>query len=196
MSSTIRTATVNRKTGETDISLTLNLCEGELNIQSGIGFFNHMLTLLCVHGGLSLNLKAAGDLDVDCHHTVEDIGIALGAAFREALGDCKGIRRYGDIILPMDEALVLIALDISGRAYLNAQLELNAKKVGNFDTELIEEFLLAFCRSLGLTLHVKQLSGTNAHHISEAVFKGLGRALKQAVAIEGDAIPSSKGVLF
>ncbi len=195
----MRTSTVTRKTAETDIGLTLNLDgAGKNKIATGIGFLDHMLTLFARHGNFDLDVSCNGDLAVDCHHSVEDIGICLGAAFREALGDKRGISRYGSFLLPMDEALVLIALDISGRAHLSYGLVIPTQKVGEFDTELVEEFLLGFCRSMGLTLHVKQLAGTNSHHIIEAAFKGLGRALKQAVAVDtdhADEIPSTKGVL-
>ncbi len=195
----MRTSAITRKTAETDIALSLNLSGAGKSVPAtGIGFLDHMLTLFARHGGFDLDISCKGDLAVDGHHTVEDIGICLGTAFREALGDKRGITRYGSFLLPMDEALVLVALDISGRAHLSYGLSIPAQKVGAFDTELVEEFLLGFCRSMGLTLHVKQLAGTNSHHIIEAVFKGLGRALKQAVAINADhadEIPSTKGIL-
>lgn len=195
----MRTSTITRKTKETDIALCLNLDgTGKSSLVTGIGFLDHMLTLFASHGCFDLDVTCKGDLVVDGHHTVEDIGICLGNAFREALGDKRGIVRYGSFLLPMDEALVLIALDISGRAHLSYGLSIPAQKVGDFDTELVQEFLLGFCRSMGLTLHVTKLAGTNSHHIIEAAFKGLGRALKQAVAIDSDradVIPSTKGIL-
>ena len=195
----MRTATLTRKTAETYITLSLSLDGmGNSELATGVGFLDHMLTLFSRHGSFDLTLSCKGDLMVDGHHTVEDVGICLGAAFREALGDKRGITRYGSFLLPMDEALVLTALDISGRAHLSYGLTLPTQKVGTFDTELVEEFLLGFCRSMGLTLHVRQLAGTNSHHIIEAAFKGLGRALKQAVAIDAahaDEVPSTKGIL-
>ena len=195
----MRVATITRKTAETNIVLTLNLDGArKAKIATGIGFLDHMLTLFAHHGSFNLDISCNGDLTVDGHHSVEDIGICLGATFREALGDKRGIARYGSFLLPMDEALILVALDISGRAHLSYGLTIPAQKVGEFDTELVEEFLLGFCRSMGLTLHVKQLAGTNSHHIIEAAFKGLGRALKQAAAVDNDhadEIPSTKGVL-
>ena len=195
----MRTGTIARKTAETDIALTLSLDgAGKSVISTGVGFLDHMLTLFARHGSFDLDVSCKGDLAVDGHHSVEDIGICLGQAFREALGNKRGIVRYGSFLLPMDEALVLVALDISGRAHLSYGLSIPAQKVGEFDTELVEEFLLGFCRSMGLTLHVKQLAGTNSHHIIEAAFKGLGRALKQAAAVDkdhADEIPSTKGIL-
>ncbi len=195
----MRTAAIARKTAETDITLSINIDgAGSSELATGVGFFDHMLTLFSRHGSFDLTLSCKGDLMVDGHHTVEDVGICLGAAFREALGDKRGITRYGSFLLPMDEALVLTALDISGRAHLSYGLTLPTQKVGTFDTELVEEFLLGFCRSMGLTLHVKQLGGTNSHHIIEAAFKGLGRALRQAVAIDAahaNEVPSTKGML-
>ncbi len=195
----MRTSVITRKTAETDISLTLYLDGvGKSVISTGIGFLDHMLTLFARHGSFDLDVTCNGDLVVDSHHSVEDIGICLGQAFREALGDKRGIVRYGSFLLPMDEALVLVALDISGRAHLSYGLSIPTQKVGEFDTELVEEFLLGFCRSMSLTLHVKQLAGTNSHHIIEAAFKGLGRALRQATAVDkdhADEIPSTKGIL-
>jgi imidazoleglycerol-phosphate dehydratase len=195
----MRTSEINRKTAETDISLKLNIDgTGVSAVDSGIGFLDHMLTLFARHGRFDLTLTCKGDTHVDAHHSVEDIGLCLGAAFAEALGDMKGITRYGDIILPMDEALVLCAVDISGRSTLALSLELPSDKVGTMDTELVEEFLLAFVRRANITLHIKQLSGTNAHHIIEACFKALARTLSKAVKIEEaykDEIPSTKGVL-
>ena len=187
---------IKRKTAETDIALEFKANgSGKCKINSGIGFMDHMLTLFACHGGFDLTLNCKGDTEVDDHHSAEDIGICLGKAFKEALGDKKGIARYGDIILPMDEALILAAVDISGRATLNYDVNIKAKKIGSFDTELIEEFLIAFVNNAGVTLHIKQLAGRNSHHIAEAVFKAVARALRKAVKVEGDAIPSSKGVL-
>ena len=192
----MRISEINRNTAETQISLKLNLDgTGKTNIDTGVGFLNHMLALFAAHGKFDLTVICSGDTDVDDHHSVEDIGICLGKALAEALGDKKGIARYGDITLPMDEALVLCALDISGRAVLCTDLTLPAQRVGTFDTELCEEFLAALVRSAGLTLHIRQLAGKNTHHILEAVFKALGRVLGKAAAIVGDAIPSTKGVL-
>ena len=195
----MRTAELIRKTGETDICLQLNLDgKGASVIDSGCGFLDHMLTLFAKHAGYDLQVKCKGDVQVDYHHTTEDIGIALGKAFYNALGDKKGIMRYGDIILPMDETLIMAAVDISGRDYLSMQLNIPAEKVGDFDTELCEEFWLAFTREAKITLHVTQLAGTNAHHIIEGVFKGVARALGQATKIDAsraDEIPSTKGVL-
>ena len=192
----MRSFEINRKTAETDVSLMLSLDgSGKADVQSGCGFLDHMLTLFTAHSGYDLTLRCKGDTQVDDHHSVEDIGICLGTAFREALGDKRGIARYGDIILPMDEALVLCAVDLSGRATLCAELQLRARKVGTFDTELCEEFLAAFVREARITLHVRQLAGRNTHHIIEAVFKALGRTLAKATAVTGSTIPSTKGVL-
>ncbi len=195
----MRQATVNRQTAETQISLTLNLDgTGCYGIDTGIGFFNHLLELFAAHGSFDLCLQCRGDLVVDGHHTVEDVGIALGTAFRQALGEKRGIHRYADLVLPMDEALILIALDLSGRSYLGYEVNFTAPMIGQWDTQLLEEFLLALTRSMGLTLHVRQLAGKNAHHIAEAVLKGLGRALRRAVAIQPDMegkVPSTKGSL-
>ena len=195
----MRTSEIKRTTAETDISLTLNLDgTGKADIASGVPFLDHMLTLLCVHGRMDMTLRCQGDTDVDDHHSAEDIGICLGEAIRQALGDKRGITRYGSFLLPMDESLVLVALDISGRCTCCCDLSLPAQKVGTFDTELVEEFFLGLCRSLGLTLHLKKLAGTNTHHIIEAAFKGFGRAMAQAVAIDAkhaDAIPSTKGLI-
>jgi imidazoleglycerol-phosphate dehydratase len=217
----MRTAAVARKTNETDISATLELDRpGKPDISTGCGFLDHMLALFAKHGNFGLAVRAAGDTDVDFHHLTEDVGIVLGQAFREALGDCRGIARYGSALLPMDEALVLVALDVSGRAYLEYSAAIAAPKVGEFDTELAREFMLAFSRAIPLTLHVRQLAGVNAHHIIEAMFKGLARAMRQAVAIgagvgiggtggvggmagadgadgcEADDLPSTKGLLL
>ncbi len=195
----MRVAEIKRKTAETDISLKLCLDgKGESKINSGSGFFDHMMTLFARHGGFDLELCCIGDTEVDLHHTVEDIGICLGDAFKSALGDMRGITRYGSMILPMDEALILTAVDISGRGLLRYSLNIPRPKVGEFDTELVEEFLLAFTRRADITLHVKQLDGTNSHHIIEGTFKSLARSLREAVAIneaDKDRIPSTKGVL-
>lgn len=195
----MRTAQINRKTNETDIRLTLDLDgTGKSEIHSGVGFLDHMLTLFARHGRFDLTLTCDGDTYVDDHHSVEDIGIALGQAFEQALGDKRGIVRYGSFILPMDETLILSAVDISGRSHLNFDLHIPTQKVGTFDTELAEEFFLGFVRNANLTLHIKQLEGKNSHHIIEGTFKAFGRTMKQAVAIDEafrDEIPSTKGVL-
>ncbi len=195
----MRRAEVKRKTAETDIALTLNLDgKGESALDSGCGFLDHMLTLFSKHGGFDLQLTCKGDTQVDYHHTVEDIGIALGRAFYEALGDKRGIVRYGDIILPMDESLILVAVDISGRDFAAINLSLPTPKVGDFDTELCEEFWLGFVREAKITLHVSQLAGKNSHHIIEGVFKAVARTLRKAVAIDSaraNEVPSTKGVL-
>lgn len=195
----MRTAEVNRRTAETDISLVLNLDgRGESQIDSGCGFLDHMLTLFAKHGAFNLTVTCKGDTQVDDHHTVEDIGICLGQAFAKALGDKKGIVRYGSMLLPMDEALILTAVDLSGRGCLEYDLTLPAEKVGTFDTELAEEFWLGFVRNAACTLHVRQLNGRNAHHILEGSFKSVARSLRQAVAVDAafaDEIPSTKGVL-
>ena len=195
----MRIATINRKTAETDISLTLNLDgDGKSRIDSGCGFLDHMLTLFAKHGRFDLDVVCKGDTNVDDHHTVEDIGICLGQAFREALGECRGISRYGSMILPMDETLALCAVDISGRSCLVYSLDVPAPRVGSFDTELVEEFFSAFVRKAELTLHVKKLDGRNSHHIIEGAFKAFARAMAQAVKIDADRadeIPSTKGVL-
>ncbi|MBQ2932301.1 MAG: imidazoleglycerol-phosphate dehydratase HisB [Clostridia bacterium] len=188
-----------RETAETKIKLGLNLDgSGKSDIKSGCGFLDHMLTLFAKHGRFDLSVECQGDTFVDYHHTAEDIGIVLGTAFCKALGDKKGIQRYGDMILPMDEALILSAVDFSGRSYLGYGLTLHAEKVGDFDTELVEEFWLGFTRSAGCNLHIKQLSGANSHHIIEGAFKSVARSIKQAVRIDEefkDEIPSTKGVL-
>ncbi|MDE6401823.1 MAG: imidazoleglycerol-phosphate dehydratase HisB, partial [Clostridiales bacterium] len=195
------------KTSETDITLTLALDGGEYSVDTGCGFLNHMLELFAVHSRFGFTVRCVGDSDVDFHHTTEDVGIALGQAFKSALGDKRGIARYADIILPMDEALVLCAVDISGRGYLNFDVELPAakvfdgedeitvKRVGLFDSELVEEFFTAFSREAGVTLHFKKLYGKNTHHIIECVFKAFARVLGAAVKIVGIDVPSSKGVL-
>ena len=195
----MRTATIIRKTAETDINLTLTLNgTGKSEICSGCGFLDHMLTLFAKHGKFDLQLNCKGDTYVDDHHTVEDIGIALGQAFAEALGDKKGICRYGDTVLPMDESLILSAVDLSGRSYLGYALEIPTQKVGTFDTELVEEFFLGFVRNGGMNLHIRQLAGSNSHHIIEGTFKSVARSLRQAVSIDAafaNEIPSTKGVL-
>ena len=195
----MRTATITRQTAETDIYLNLNLDgSGTCSIDSGCGFLDNMLTLFAKHGRFDLILRCKGDTQVDDHHTVEDIGIALGQAFAQALGDKRGILRYADIVLPMDEALIMVALDISGRSYLAYGLDIPTEKVGTFDTELVEEFWLGFTRNAGCTLHIRQLAGTNSHHIIEGAFKAAARCFKQAVAIDSvyfNEIPSTKGVL-
>ena len=195
----MRTAEINRKTNETDISLKVNLDgTGKSEIASGCGFLDHMLTLFARHGRFDITLSCKGDTEVDYHHTVEDIGIALGDAFKAALGDMRGIVRYGSFILPMDETLILSAVDISGRAYLAYGLDIPAQRGGEFDTELAEEFFLGFVRHAGVTVHLKQLAGTNSHHIIEGAFKAFARSLAAAVKIEQaykNEIPSTKGVL-
>lgn len=203
----MRTAEIVRKTAETDIMLKLDLDGGSRAVDTGCGFLNHMLELFSVHSGYGFSVKCKGDTDVDFHHTVEDVGIALGEAFYKALGDKRGIARYADRIIPMDEALVLCAVDISGRGYLNFDVplpaakvfdgedEVTVKKVGLFDTELIEEFFTAFVREARITLHFKLMYGKNTHHIIECVFKAFARALSDATEIVGGGVPSSKGVL-
>ena len=195
----MRTATCNRKTAETDITLTLDLDgTGKSEIDSGVGFLNHMLTLLARHARMDMILRCAGDTQVDDHHSVEDIGIALGEALKAALGEKRGIKRYGSMLLPMDEALVMVALDLSGRGCLRYKASIPTQKIGSFDTELVQEFFLALTRTAGFTLHIQQRDGENSHHIVEAMFKGVARALKDAVAIDpafSDEIPSTKGVL-
>ena len=195
----MRTAEISRKTAETDITLKLNLDgKGESVIKTGCGFFDHMLTLFAKHGRFDLELECIGDTYVDYHHTVEDTGIVLGKAFAEALGEKRGIVRYGNFILPMDESLIMTAVDISGRSYLGYALNIPTQKVGDFDTELVEEFFIAFCNNAGLNLHIRQLAGSNSHHIIEGAFKSVARSLKAAVAIDSafkDEIPSTKGVL-
>ncbi len=195
----MRTAEIKRTTRETDIFLSLDIDgSGASEIETGCGFLNHMLTLFASHGKFDLTVKCKGDTDVDDHHTVEDIGIALGEAFSRALGDKKGIVRYGSMILPMDEALILSAVDFSGRSYLGYSLEIPTEKVGTFDTELTEEFWLGFVRNANCTLHIRQLSGTNSHHIIEGAFKSVARSIRAAVKFDKgfeDEIPSTKGVL-
>ncbi len=194
----MRTAEIKRKTGETDISLKLSLDgNGKYNIDTGIGFLDHMLCLFTRHGGFDLDVLCKGDIQVDDHHSAEDIGIALGSAFREALGDMRGIGRYGDIILPMDESLVMCAADISGRGYLGFSVDFPSEKIGAFDTELVKEFFAAFVREARITLHFRLLDGENSHHISEACFKAFGRVMSKCVKIvdENGEVPSTKGML-
>lgn len=195
----MRTANITRKTGETDINLTLTLDgTGVSEIATGCGFLDHMLILFAKHGRFDLKLSCKGDTWVDDHHTVEDVGIALGQAFSQALGDKKGICRYGDTTLAMDESLILSSVDISGRACLGYALSIPTEKVGTFDTELTEEFWLGFVRNALMTLHIRQLAGTNSHHIIEGTFKSVARSLRKAVAIDkafADDVPSTKGVL-
>lgn len=195
----MRTAEIARKTAETDIALSLCLeGTGKGDIQTGCGFLDHMLTLFARHGRFDLKVRCQGDTYVDDHHTVEDVGICLGDAFAKALGELRGVNRYGSALLPMDEALILTAVDLSGRALLCYELNIPTQKVGTFDTELTEEFFMAFTRRAGLTLHIRQLAGQNSHHIIEGTFKSLGRSLRQAVAIDPDfagEIPSTKEVL-
>ena len=195
----MRSADLTRKTGETDISLAINLDgTGVSSVSTGCGFLDHMLTLFAKHGRFDLTVTCKGDTWVDDHHTVEDIGICLGDAFAQALGDLRGVTRYGSVILPMDEALILTAVDLAGRGMLCYDLDIPTEKVGTFDTELTEEFLLAFVRRSNITLHVRQMAGKNSHHIIEGTFKSLARSLRQAVAIDPSCageIPSTKGVL-
>ncbi len=195
----MRKSYIQRKTAETDISLELTLDgSGKSNINTGCGFIDHMLTLFASHGCFDLNVECSGDVNVDYHHSVEDIGICLGKAFSDALGDCRGICRYGSMLLPMDESLIMSAVDVSGRSFLVYDLQIPTEKVGDFDTELVEEFMIAFTRQAGITLHIKQLAGSNSHHIIEGAFKSVARALRAAVAIDEkkmNEIPSTKGVL-
>lgn len=191
-----RMASLRRTTGETDISITLEIDgNGIFQGSSGIGFFDHMLNLLCVHSGMNLSLTCKGDLEVDNHHTVEDIGITLGEAFQKALGDKKGIHRYGCFFCPMDEVLSRIVLDISGRPYLVFDVHIPVERIGSFETEMTREFFLAFANHSLMNLHMSVLYGINGHHMVESLFKGIGHALKEAVTIEGDRVLSSKGVL-
>lgn len=195
----MRVGEIKRTTAETDVYVKLSLDgTGECDIDTGIGFLNHMLVLFAKHSRFDLCVKCVGDIEVDGHHTTEDIGIALGQAFKEAIGDKRGINRYGSIILPMDEALVLSAVDISGRPYLKYRVKIPSGMVGDFDTELLREFFVAFAFNAGITLHIRRLDGVNSHHIIECVFKSVARTLKKAVAADeklGNEIPSSKGVL-
>lgn len=195
----MRTATVKRDTAETQIELSLNLDgKGTADISIPCGFLTHMLTLFARHGGFDITVKAKGDTFVDDHHLVEDLGICLGKAFKEALGDMRGIVRYGSMLLPMDEALIETAVDISGRPYLSYKLDIPTEKVGQFDTELIEEFFISFTRNADITLHIISRDGKNSHHIIEGAFKSVARTLRQAVAVDSrfcDQVPSTKGVL-
>ena len=193
----MRIAKIERKTAETDIQLTLNLDgTGKSTVDTGIGFMDHMLTLFAAHGKFDLTVTCKGDIQVDDHHSAEDIGICLGKAFEEALGEKRGIHRYGSFILPMDEALILSAADLSGRTCLCYDLAIPTEKIGTFDSELIEEFWLAFTRQCPMSLHIRKLAGTNSHHIAEGCFKSVARTLKMAVAEDGtNDIPSTKGVL-
>ena len=192
----MRRAEISRKTAETEIYLTLDLDgAAEGGIATGVGFLDHMLTLFSRHAGFGLSVRCQGDTWVDGHHTVEDVGLALGEALKSALGDKRGIRRYGDIVLPMDEALILCAVDLSGRPCLRYAAEIPSEKVGDFDTELAREFMQALANSAGMALHIRQLDGENSHHIIEAMFKALGRALSEAAEIAGTEVPSTKGVL-
>lgn len=195
----MRSAQIERKTAETDVRLMLSLDgTGRTQIDTGVGFLDHMLTLFAAHGRFDLTVRCAGDTQVDDHHSVEDVGIALGDAVAQALGEKRGIRRYGSMLLPMDEALVLCAVDLSGRSCLRMQAAFPSQKIGTFDTELVEEFFTAFARRAGATLHLRQLDGTNSHHIAEAVFKAFGRALSEAVSLDArlaGEIPSTKGAL-
>ena len=194
----MRQAEIERVTRETQIKLSLNLDGGNYQIDTGCGFLNHMLELFAAHGGFGLQISARGDTEVDYHHTVEDVGIVLGQALRQALGDMRGVARYGQQLLPMDEALLLAVVDISGRAYLVYDVTLPTARVGDFDTELAEEFMQALVRNAGLTLHCRMLAGHNSHHIIEALFMAVARALRQAVQLDArqaDKIPSTKGVI-
>ena len=195
----MRISTINRQTSETNISLTLNLDgAGVSAIDTGCGFFDHMLTLFARHSGFDLTLTCKGDTYVDDHHTVEDVGICLGKALAEALGDKRGIKRYGDRILPMDETLILSAVDVSGRGGCFMDMSIPTEKVGTFDTQLCEEFFIALAQNSGLTLHIRQLAGRNSHHIIEGTFKSVARSLAEAVSIDeknADKIPSTKGLL-
>lgn len=195
----MRTAQIKRKTAETDITLTLKLDgTGKSSIATGVGFMDHMLTLFAKHGKFDIELKCSGDTEIDDHHSVEDIGIALGQAFEQALGNKTGICRYGSVILPMDEALLLAAVDFSGRSYLGYGLDIPTEKVGTFDTELVMEFWLAFAGNARCNLHLRQLAGSNSHHIIEGTFKAAARSMRAAVKIDeafADDLPSTKGVL-
>lgn len=191
----MRTAEITRKTKETDITVKLDLDGGNVDISTGIGFFDHMLTAFAVHGGMGLTVKAVGDLQVDGHHTVEDVGIVLGKAFKEAIGDMKGIARYGTAFIPMDEALGFASIDISGRPFLVFNADFSDDRIGEFDTCLAEEFFRAFAFNAGVTLHLKCEYGKNDHHIAEALFKAAAHAVKAAKAVSGNEILSTKGVL-
>lgn len=192
----MRKATLRRTTGETDISISLTIDgTGRFEGTSGIGFFDHMLHLLARHSGMDISLTCQGDLDVDNHHTIEDIGITLGEVFEKALGDKKGIHRYGCFFCPMDETLSRIVLDLSGRSYLVFDVDIPVERIGSFETEMTREFFLAFANNAKMNLHIATLYGVNGHHIIESLFKGIGHALKEAVTIEGDTVLSTKGVL-
>lgn len=192
----MRKATLRRTTGETDISITLTIDgKGYFEGTSGIGFFDHMLHLFARHSGMDMSLTCQGDLDVDNHHTIEDIGITLGEVFEKALGDKKGIHRYGCFFCPMDETLSRIVLDLSGRPYLVFDVDIPVERIGSFETEMTREFFLAFANNAKMNLHMATLYGVNGHHIVESLFKGIGHALKEAVAVEGDTVLSTKGVL-
>lgn len=195
----MRSASIARKTAETDIAVSLSLDgTGQSTLSSGVGFLDHMLTLLARHALFDITVSCQGDLEIDQHHSVEDIGIALGQAFKQALGDKKGIRRYADCLLPMDETLTRVAVDVSGRPFLVFKTEFSREKIGEFDTELVREWFQAFAINAGITLHVETLYGINAHHIAESCFKGLARALRDAVALdprEAGRVPSTKGSL-
>ena len=192
----MRRSEVKRETAETKVELTLELDgSGRADIKTGIGFLDHMLTLLALHGGFDLAVSCKGDTEVDGHHSTEDIGLCLGAAILQALGNKRGINRYGSVILPMDEALILCAVDLSGRPCLRYSAEIPSEKVGDFDTELAREFFQALANTGLMSLHIRQLDGINSHHIIEGMFKALGRALRQAVQVTGGALPSTKGVL-
>lgn len=192
----MRKATLRRTTGETDISITLTIDgKGIFEGTSGIGFFDHMLHLFARHSGMDISLTCQGDLDVDNHHTIEDIGITLGEVFEKALGDKKGIHRYGCFFCPMDETLSRIVLDLSGRSYLVFDVDIPVERIGSFETEMTREFFLAFANNAKMNLHMATLYGVNGHHIVESLFKGIGHALKEAVTIEGDTVLSTKGVL-
>ena len=195
----MRKGTVERKTAETNISLEVEIDgTGKYQIDTGCGFLDHMLELFTKQAKFNLTIKCTGDTKVDFHHTVEDVGISLGQALKEAVSDCRGISRYGHTILPMDEVLMIAALDFSGRAALGFDVKFNSEKIGNFDSELVKEFMLAFSRNANLTLHFKLLSGENSHHISESMFKGMGRAMRMALAFDEkfyNEIPSTKGII-
>lgn len=195
----MRAAKISRKTAETDITLELKLDgSGRSTVDTGCGFLDHMLTLLAAHGKFDLTIQCTGDTYVDDHHTVEDVGICLGLAFNQALGEKRGITRYGSFLLPMDEALILSAVDISGRSCLCYELDIPTQKIGSFDTELVEEFFLGFVRQCPMSLHIRKLAGTNSHHIAEGCFKSVARSLRAAVAVDAadpNGIPSTKGVL-
>lgn len=192
----MRHSEVSRETAETAVKLSLELDgSGRSEIDTGVGFLDHMLTLLALHGGFDLAVSCKGDLNVDAHHSVEDIGLCLGAAIAQALGKKRGIIRYGHIILPMDEALILCAVDLSGRPCLRYTADIPSQKVGEFDTELVREFFQAVANTALMSLHLRQLDGENSHHIIEGMFKAFGRALREAVAVTGGALPSTKGVL-